>query len=86
MGRRKVSEERSGRLTLLDKGMVLIAGARDLNGLVSMVELYDPSTGTFTVTGSLNTLRSGHKATLLPNGQVLIPGGVAANYLASAEL
>lgn len=72
--------------TLLDNGMVLIAGGRDLNGLVSTVELYDPSTRTFSVTGSMNTARSGHTATLLPNGEVLIAGGLATNYLASAEL
>ncbi len=72
--------------TLLDNGMVLVAGGRDLNGLVSTVELYNPSTGTFSVTGRLNIPRSGHTATLLPSGEVLIAGGLAADYLASAEL
>jgi len=74
--------------TLLGNGMVLIAGGGDLNGLVSAAELYDPSTGTFSVTGSLNTARFGHTATVLPTGEVLIAGGInsAGNYLASAEL
>jgi hypothetical protein len=74
--------------TLLDNGMVLIAGGGDLNGLTSAAELYDPSTGTFSVTGSINTPRFGHTATLLPTGEVLIAGGInsTGNYLASAEL
>ena len=37
-------------------------------------------------TGSLNTPRRFHTATLLPNGQVLVAGVVSSNYLASAEL
>jgi hypothetical protein len=72
--------------TLLNNGQVLIAGGADTSGLVPAAELYDPSTGTFGLTGSLHTPRFGHTATLLPNGEVLIAGGTSGNYLASAEL
>jgi hypothetical protein len=43
--------------------------------------------GMFVPTGSLNTARSGHTATLLNNGKVLVAGGeVNSTFLASAEL
>jgi len=41
----------------------------------------------FVLTGSLNTAREQHTATLLNNGMVLITGGCCSNgYLGSAEL
>ena len=48
----------------------------------------DPAGGTWSVTGSLNTARNLHTATLLPNGTVLVAGGQDSNSdpLASAEL
>jgi N-acetylneuraminic acid mutarotase len=45
------------------------------------------ASGTWTTTGSLNTPRGGHTATLLANGQVLVVGGKdATGFLTSAEL
>lgn len=46
------------------------------------------ASGTFALTGNLNTPRYGHTATLLQNGEVLVTGGVDAtgNPTASAEL
>jgi hypothetical protein len=68
--------------TLLANGKVLVTGgcgtvaAPDghLPRLTS-AELYDPSTGTFTATGSMNFPRILHTATLLNDGRVLIAGG-----------
>src|SRR5690349_19658390 len=45
------------------------------------------SAGTWTATGSMNTLRADHTATLLANGKGLVAGGFGPNgMVASAEL
>ncbi len=71
--------------TLLNDGRVLVVGGLGSmpEGVVSSAELYDPSTGKWTATGSLSAARSGHAATLLNDGKVLVTGGARD---ASAEL
>jgi hypothetical protein len=44
------------------------------------------SGGTFSTTGSMSVGRNGSTATLLDNGKVLVAGGFASTYTASAEL
>jgi hypothetical protein len=72
---------------LLPSGKVLVAAGLSGPGSLpdASAELYDPASGTWTATGSLNTARYIHTATLLPNGKVLVAGGQNGD-LASAEL
>jgi N-acetylneuraminic acid mutarotase len=81
--------------TLLPNGQVLVAGGAELANqtvILSSAELYNPATGTWSATGSMTAARTGHTATLLPNGQVLVAGGEGScvngscSFLSSAEL
>ena len=77
--------------TLLPDGRVLVTGGlRPFSPIpvtLDSAELYDRSAGHWEYTSNLNTARSGHTATLLPNGQVLVvAGGNAQGVLGSAEL
>ena len=74
--------------TLLSNGLVLIAGGSSSGGTVlASAELYNPATGTFSYTGSLNFARYYHTATLLSSGMVLLVGGYnGTSVLTSAEL
>lgn len=83
--------------TLLPNGKVLVVGGQEKTcgtapcPTLSSAELYDPSTGTWSPTGSMSTARDGHTATLLANGLVLVAGGYsgpgsAVGAVSSAEL
>ena len=67
--------------TLLPNGKVLVAGGipgNDEAVETASAELYDPSTGKWSATGSMSTPRAKHTATLLANGKVLVAGGFCA--------
>ena len=86
----KLNEARSGHTaTLLPNGQVLVVGGEsnvlDGNGYsthLDSAELYDPISGKWRVTGHLHHPRSGHSATLLRDGRVLVVGG---NHTAGLE-
>ena len=63
--------------TPLSDGRVLLAGGFEWDpvgrvaSISDAVQIYDPSTGTFTLAGRMPTPRIGHAAVLLDDGDVL---------------
>jgi hypothetical protein len=74
--------------TLLRNGKVLVVGGigagpsfSQIMGSMRSAELYDPATGSWSATGSMNAGFSDHTATLMTDGKVLVAGaGSAALY------
>ena len=92
-----MAETRAGHTaTLLRDGRVLATGgAIDPDGdqVLASAELYDPASGSWTTVEDMSEPRSAHTATLLPDGRVLVVGGIGrfvspmeTRMLASAEL
>jgi len=67
--------------TRLHDGTVLVTGGWDgtvgrfPSRLKATAEIFDPKTNEWTAVASMNRTRSGHTATLLASGQVLVVGG-----------
>jgi len=70
-----------GVVTLLPSGTVLVTG-------LSAAEVYDPATGVSMLTEPMTIPRTGHQATLLSSGDVLVSGGTDLNglFVGPAEL
>jgi hypothetical protein len=78
---------------LLPDGKVLVAGGFGGSGdygntsFLPTAELYNPATGTWSATGTMFEARSLSTATRLPNGKILLAGGMNTSvYLVSAVL
>jgi len=69
-------------------GKVVVVGGLGAGGRLASAEVYNPAAGTWSAAGSLATARSGHTATLLSTGRILVTGGTdaAGQPLASAEV
>jgi N-terminal glycosyl-hydrolase-114-associated domain/Galactose oxidase, central domain/Kelch motif len=77
--------------SLLQNGMVLVAGgcctAVNVPGYTQPVpaaltssELWNPSTGQWTLTGSMVNMHANHTATVLSNGSALVAGGTSLQF------
>jgi len=85
-------DRRDHTATLLNDGTVLITGGKTTTNVITTLdsaEIFDPAIGLFTpLASAMTSTRSGHTATLLNDGTVLIAGGItaASGILASAEI
>jgi hypothetical protein len=76
---------------LLKDGRVIVIGGEYMNDptdtILSTAEVYSPTTGTWTATGSLKMARMGATAVTLTDGRVLVVGGYTdADALADSEI
>jgi len=70
---------------VLDDGRVLVIGGKGTGGQpLAAAELYDPEKNTWQSAGGMRSPRTGHSATMLPNGTVLIAGGSTGAYVESS--
>jgi hypothetical protein len=68
---------RSVAVALLSSGKVLVTGGGHYSEeTLSSAELYDPTTNTWALTGSMTVPRGFHSASVLPSGKVLVVGGM----------
>ena len=90
------------RAVLLSSGNALVEGGLSgsisaySSGSIASAVLYDPATNSWTSSGAMTNPRSNQTATVLPDGQVLVAGGINYHHpghgtgtegpLASAEL
>jgi hypothetical protein len=69
--------------TLLPDGRVLVAGGATYNGgngaPIETAEIYDPTHRTWTAIRPMTEARGAHTATLLPDGTVLVTGGIGTS-------
>lgn len=75
--------------TRLADGRVLVTGGITTGGpIFASAEIYDPSSSSWSATGSMAIGRVDHSAVLLADGRVLVVGGMTDNFvtLAQAEI
>lgn len=78
--------------TLLPSGKVLVTGGSSVGAAnselgstaIAVVEVFDPATNQWTQLGSMKASRQQHTATLLPNGSLLIAGGILTSSSTTA--
>ena len=77
-GRRPARSRRRGSTTrprFFQDGSVLVAGGYN-GGTLATAQRYFPSTNTWSSAGTMGFPRAAHTATHLPNGKVLVVGGI----------
>jgi hypothetical protein len=79
-----------GLATKLENGMVLVTGGWNSQGTIvggqRTADLFDPGLNIFSGGGNLNVARLNQTSTLLPNGDVMVAGGIDGNSNVTAAV
>jgi len=80
-----MKQARTGHAAVLlnDCTVLIVGGFGSSGGALQSAEIYNPTSKTFTLVGSMNYARTNLTATLLPNHKVLIAGGMHQNCIIS---
>lgn len=84
-GQMTIARQKFG-FALVSGGKFLVAGGFDGANNLASAELYDPNTGLFTPTGSMQVERQLPITIPVLGGLVLVAGGLSGTYLAECEL
>jgi hypothetical protein len=69
-----------GAAVLLKDDRILVAGGTDASGVAqNTAEIYDPSSGHWSLTGTMPTARAGFTLSVLPDGRVVAAGGFGSS-------
>src|SRR6185312_4738029 len=66
---------------MLADGRVLVAGGQDWGSSLASAEIFDPASGTWSPAATMHDGRSWCTATLLPDGRVLVTGGLRGSAM-----
>ncbi len=74
--------------TLLSDHRVLVAGGHNGSVYLSSIQIFNPANGTWSTTSlhAMLNARGAHTATRMPNGNVLVTGGISPSTLNTAEI
>jgi hypothetical protein len=84
VGRMRVARAAATATAVAGNRVLIAGGMTEGGGALREFEVFDASTNQVVATGEMDDARSGHSATRLPDGRVLILGGYNGNYLKSA--
>lgn len=86
VGRMRVARAAATATTIAGHRVLIVGGMTEGGGALREFEVFDASTNRVIASGQMDESRSGHSATKLPDGRVLILGGYNGSYLKSAEI
>jgi hypothetical protein len=86
VGRMRVARAVATATTIAGNRVLIVGGMREGGDALGEYEVFDATTNRVVASGEIDESRSGHSATRLSDGRVLILGGYNGSYLKSAAI